>query len=410
MRSRPLPATPLAARAVKLFARALALGVATLAFAFAAPGCRRAPSGPMTDERFAKLTASFQEELDDLRKKAAFPGAVAAIEWSDGRTAVVATGLADREAGTPMPKDARLLAGSVGKSFVGAVALGLVKDGKLALDGKIETWLGAEPWFSKLPNAHAVTLRMLLTHSSGLPDHIYEPEFAAAIKAARDSPAYTPDWYVTPVEAVGMVLGKPPKFEAGKGFSYSDTNYILAGLVIEKAAGRPYYDELRAQFLEPLGLAATAPANTRTIPGLVPGYVKKDNPLGLAPKTLEGGSLVFSPASEWCGGGLASNPADLVKWAKALYEGKAMSAPYLDDLLTSVEWTGVPGARYGLGVIIRESPLGTHYGHSGWFPGYVTRVLYFPKEKVAVALQINTDDGQDVTAHALALARVVLKG
>jgi D-alanyl-D-alanine carboxypeptidase len=364
----------------------------------------------MTDERFAKLTASFQEELDDLRKKAAFPGAVAAIEWSDGRTAVVATGLADREAGTPMPKDARLLAGSVGKSFVGAVALGLVNDGKLALDGKIETWLGAEPWFAKLPNAHGVTLRMLLTHSSGLPDHIYEPEFAAAIEAARKSPSYTPDWFVKPVEAVGMILGKPPKFEAGTGFAYSDTNYILAGLVIEKAAGRSYYDELRARFLEPLGLAATVPADTRTIPGLVPGYVKKDNALGLPPKTMEGGTLVFSPAAEWCGGGLASNPADLVKWAKALYEGKAMTEPYLDDLLTSVEWTGVPGTRYGLGVIVRESPLGTHYGHSGWFPGYVTRVLYFPKERVAVALQINTDDGQDVTAHALALAKIVLKG
>ena len=224
------------------------------------PGCRRAPSGPMTDERFAKLTASFQEELDDLRKRSAFPGAVAAIEWSDGRTAIVATGLADREAGTPMPKDARLLAGSVGKSFVGAVALGLVKDGKLALDGKIETWLGAEPWFEKLPNAHGVTLRMLLTHSSGLPDHIYEPEFAAAIKAARE---------LSGVHA-GLVRqtrggGRDDPRQAaevrgaGKGFAYSDTNYILAGLVIEKAAGRPYYDELHARFLAPLGLAATVP-------------------------------------------------------------------------------------------------------------------------------------------------------
>jgi D-alanyl-D-alanine carboxypeptidase len=408
MRSRPQPATKLAARAATLLDRTLALGLVALAVAM--PGCHRAPSDPMTDERFAKLTASFQEDLDDLRKKAGFPGAVAALEWSDGRTAVVATGVADRESGVAMPKDARLLAGSVGKSFVGAVALGLAKEEKLTLDAKIETWFGTEPWFEKLPNARDVTLRMLLTHSSGLPDHIYEPEFVAAIKAARSSPTYTPDWFVTPAEAVGMIVGKPARFEAGKGFAYSDTNYILAGLVIEKVAGRPYYDELRARFLEPLGLTATVPADTRTIPGLVPGYVKKDNPLGLAPKTMDGGSLVFSPASEWCGGGLASNPADLVKWAKVLYEGKAMTTPYLEDLLTSVEWTGVPGARYGLGVIVRESPLGTHYGHSGWFPGYVTRVLYFPKEKVAVALQINTDDGQDVTAHALALAKVVLKG
>ncbi len=407
MRPRPSPETP-APRAATLFSRA-AVPALLAWLALAAAACAR-PSGPMTDERFAKLTVAFQKQLDALREKAAFPGAVAAIEWSDGRTAVVATGLADREAGTPMPKGARLLAGSVGKSFVGAVALGLARDGRLELDGKIAAWLGEEPWFERLPNAHEITLRMLLTHSSGLPDHIYEPEFAAVVEAARASPAYTPDWHVGPVEAVGMILGKTPKFEAGKGFAYSDTNYILAGLVIEKAAGRPYYEELRSRFLEPLGLLATVPSDTRTIPGLVPGYVRKDNPLGLPAKTMEGGALVFSPASEWCGGGLASNPADLARWSRLLYEEKAMPAPYLEDLLSSVEWTGVPGTRYGLGVIVRESRLGTHYGHSGWFPGYVTRTLYFPREKVALALQINTDDGQDVTAHALALAKVVLRG
>lgn len=353
------------------------------------------------------LTARFQRALDRLREKAGFPGATAAFVVADGRSAVIATGLEDKEAGTSMSAGARMPAGSVGKTFVAAVAMGLAREGRLELDGRIERWLGDRAWFARLPNGHEITLRHLLTHSAGLEDHYKTEAFAKLLAAGRVTG--DPDWHVTPEQAVACVLDKKPLFAAGKGFSYTDTGYILVGLIIEKASGSTYYAEVQRRFLDPLELKATGPSNRRFITSLAPGYLAPANPMGLPIKTVKDEALVFSPASEWTGGGLCSNPGDLVRWAKALYEGKAMRGDYLTELLTGVPWTGVPETTYGLGVIIRNSPLGTHYGHSGWFPGYVTRVMYFPKQRVAVAIQVDTDVAQDVTAHALSLAKAVLQ-
>ncbi len=394
--------TPLALRVARL--------VVPLAALLALPaGCGGdgAARGPLPAD-LPGLTARFQARLDGLRSQAGFPGATAAFVLADGRAAVVATGVADREANTPMPLDARMPAGSVGKSFVGATALALAKEGRLDLDARVETWLGTEPWFARLPNGRDMTLRQLLTHSSGLPDHIKDPGLVEAMAALRAGSTAGADWYLAPDQAIGIVLDKPPLFAAGQGFSYTDTGYILVGLVIEKVTGGSAYDEIRRRFLGPLRLELTLPSDRRAIPGLVAGYVAKDNPLGLPEKVAEDGVMAFNPASEYTGGGLASNPRDLAHWAKELYEGRAFAGPYVDDLLVSVEYAGVPGTRYGLGVILRESPLGRHYGHSGWFPGYVTRMVYFPDRRVAVAVQVNTDVKQDVTAHALALAESIL--
>jgi D-alanyl-D-alanine carboxypeptidase len=368
----------------------------------ALPACRPAPWTPAA----GPLKERFQATLDHLRAEKGFPGAVAAYTLPDGTVETFATGFADQEAGTPMPRDARLLAGSIGKTFAAAVALELVKEGKLALDGKIERWLGDRPWFERLPNAHDITLRHLLTHSSGLSDHYQDPDIKAVFAAGRVTG--DPDWHITPDQAVEIIANNPPLFSPGKGFAYTDTGYILVGLIIEKVAGARYYDELQRRFLAPLKLAMIAPANHRDLAGLVPGYVGKSNPMGLPAKTVERGAMVFSPASEWTGGGLVSNPADLVRWARELYEGRAMPYHYLDELLTSVPWGDAKDVRYGLGVIVSDTPQGTRYGHSGWFPGYVADVRYYPAQRVAVAIQVNTDNEKATGAWVTALAGVVL--
>jgi D-alanyl-D-alanine carboxypeptidase len=376
--------------------------VLLLACGLAAMSCRpkawEAPPGSLHDR--------FQATLDHLVVEHAFPGAVAAYVLPDGTVETFASGLADREAGTPMARDSRLPAGSIGKTFVAAVALELVKEGKLELDGKVESWLGDRPWFARLPNAHEITLRHLLTHSSGLSDHYQDPDLAPVIAAGRATG--DPDWHITPNQAVEVIANNPPLFAAGKGFSYTDTGYILVGLIIEKVTGATYYDELQRRFLTPLKLALTAPADRRDLAGLVPGYIGKDNPMGLPRKTVEHGVMVFSPASEWTGGGLVSNPGDLVRWAKELYEGRAMPYHYLDELLTSVPWGDAKALRYGLGVMISQTPLGTRWGHSGWFPGYVADVRYYPAARVAVAIQVNTDSDKATGVLLTALAGPVL--
>ena len=161
-------------------------------------------------------------------------------------------------------------------------------------------------------------------------------------------------------------------------------------------SGRSYYEEVAERFLAPLSLALTSASDRRDLPGLAAGYMNEDNQFHLPVKTLrENGSMAWNPAVEWTGGGLVSNSLDLVVWAKALFEGKAMDGPYLDDLLRGEPISSdAPNVRFGAGVAIRdEGPIGAWYSHSGWIPGYVSSMRYYPDYRAAIAFQINTDIG-----------------
>jgi D-alanyl-D-alanine carboxypeptidase len=186
------------------------------------------------------LLRKLQTHLDEARTTAKFPGAEVGFAWIDSEardtqlrvySGSVASGKSDLELGTPLKNTDRLLAGSIGKTFVATVALMLAEQGKLKLDEKISTWLGNESWFSRLPNSKDITVRMLLNHSSGIPNHVELPEFERATykSASRD---------VDYAELIGYVLNKKPLFPAGQGHYYADTNYILAGMIVEKVAGK----------------------------------------------------------------------------------------------------------------------------------------------------------------------------
>ncbi|KPK01149.1 MAG: hypothetical protein AMS20_14185 [Gemmatimonas sp. SG8_28] len=107
---------------------------------------------------------------------------------------------------------------------------------------------------------------------------------------------------------------------------------------------------------------------------------------------LVDGVFAFNPQFEWTGGGIASTAEDLARWGKALYEGRAFDATLLPVMLDGVPARLGPNTRYGLGVIIRATPLGESWGHSGFFPGYLTELAYFPEHRVAVAVQVNSSD------------------
>jgi D-alanyl-D-alanine carboxypeptidase len=106
------------------------------------------------------------------------------------------------------------------------------------------------------------------------------------------------------------------------------------------------------------------------------------------------GQLAINPQFEWTGGGIASTSEDLARWGKLLYEGKAFNPVLLPEMLNGVPARLGPGTKYGLGVIIRPTQLGIAYGHSGFFPGYLTEMFYFPEYKFALAVQVNTSVGQ----------------
>lgn len=321
--------------------------------------------------------------LETFRNESGFPGAIAGVYYAGGNSFAVAAGYSDRETKTPMKETDLMHGGSVGKTLFAALALQLVAEGRLSLDDKISKYLGNEPWFAELPNASFITVRMLLNHTSGLSG--YGEKFMQAL-------VESPGKERSPLDAVKSISGSKPVNAAGAAFSYSDVNYQVLAFVAEQVTGRRAYDEIRRRILKPLRLTRIVAADRPKISGLIPGYAGVKNPFG-GDKILVDGALTFDPRFEWGGGGFVTNPRDLARWIADFCEGRAFSRKLLPDILTTVDAPDLgKGSRSGLGVEVEPTPLGDAYGHGGYFPGYFTQVRWYPKERIAVALQINTSD------------------
>ncbi len=336
---------------------------------------------------FERLQAEAQAQADHYLAGGQAPGVTAGIVLPDGRSFAVAAGVSNRATGAPMKTTDRLMQGSVGKTYVAAVALQLVTEGRLNLDDRIEKHLGEESWFPRLPNGKDITVRMLMNHTSGLVRYEFKEQFTKDLTAA-------PDKVWNPEELVAYILDSPAPFPAGRDWEYSDTNYIVLGMILEKVTGDKYHRLVRQRVLIPNGLMDTIPVEGRVVAWLVPGYAGPANPFGKTDEMIRGGKFVINPQFEWTGGGMASTSEDLAKWAKLLYEGKAFDPSLMPEFLDGVPAKLGPNTRYGLGVIIRETHLGTSYGHSGFFPGYLTEMMYFPRYGIAVAAQVNTSETQ----------------
>jgi D-alanyl-D-alanine carboxypeptidase len=380
----------------RLAVPALAASLFVTLVVTASASFRVQPAAPLRD----RLQAAFAE----LHRAGSFPGGTAGVALADGTSFAIAVGVSDRETKAPMKPSDRLLLGSVGKTYVSAVALQLVREGKLGLDDPIARHLGNETWFPKLPNAAAMTVRQLMNHTSGLVRYELNPKFTADLTA-------NPDRIWTVEDRLSYLFGSTPPFAPGGGWEYSDTNYIVLGAIIERVGGASYYEQLGRRILRPLSLNDTVPADSRRVPGLVQGYAGENNPFGGRDAMIENGRLVISPQFEWTGGGLAVTAGDLARWAKLLYEGKVVDASLMDDLLDGVPARLGPETRYGLGVIIRPTARGVTYGHSGFMPGYQTDVMYFPSLGAAIAVQVNSSaakaTGRPLRAFLTEFAQVI---
>ena len=336
------------------------------------------------------LPSALQLKLDQWHKGGTFPGATLGVVLANGESFGLAVGFSDRDSKTPMKPNDRMLAGSVGKTFAAATALQLVKEGKISLDDRIQKYLGSEPWFARLPNAKDITVRQLMNHTSGLVRYEFKDQFTKDLTA-------NPDKIWKPEELVAYLLDEKAPFEAGKGWDYSDTNYIVLGMIIEKVTGKRFYDEANRRLLKPLKLTDTIPQDGPRLKGLVQGYAGPNNPFGGKDAMIVDGKFAINPQFEWTGGGYVSTSQDLARWARMIFEGRAFSGDLLPQVLD-----GVPApmlgreSKYGLCVIIRQTAAGVSYGHSGFFPGYMTDMMYFPEQKVAVAVQVNTSVGRSL--------------
>lgn len=344
---------------------------------------------PIAGQAPAALPQKLQAQLNEWHKNGKFAGATIGVCQADGKCFGLAVGFSDLETKTPMKPTDIMAAGSVGKTFAAAVALQLVKEGRINLDDRVEKYLGKEAWFARLPNAREITVRQLMNHTSGLVRYEFKDQFTKDLTA-------NPDKVWRPEELVAYLLDEKAPFEAGKDWDYSDTNYIVLGMIIERVTGKKFYDEAARRILKPLKFERTYPQDRREIKGLIPGYAGAQNPFGGKDKVLENGKFIINPQFEWTGGGFVSNAEELARWAKLMYEGKAFDAALLPEMLNGVPAKLGRETKYGLGVIIRPTRTGLTYGHSGFFPGYMTDMMYFPEHKLAVAVQVNSSVPQNL--------------
>ena len=331
------------------------------------------------------LEAAIQAKTIEVCNEAKFPGMTVAIAMPDGRILTAAAGWSDQTRRVPLSASSRMLAGSVGKTFVAAAVLQAVDDGVLDLDSPIERWVGREPWFSRIPNASQLTLRLLLSHRSGIPEPFDNDAFVKAVTADLDK-----TW--EPRELLPFVFDKAPESPAGTKYSYTDMNFVIAGIVFEHAVGRPLFAEIERRILEPLHLDETVPSERRDLRDVVPGLLDRENPFYPAcagGESMRDGRLAYNASAEYAGGGLISTSRDLARFAKALFEGRLFSQARLAEMLDAKPSEG--DDEYGLGVIVSRSGAGPVYAHDGWTPGYLTQMVYFPDFGLAAAMQIDSD-------------------
>ncbi|MFI6603211.1 serine hydrolase domain-containing protein [Nonomuraea sp. NPDC050536] len=279
----------------------------------------------------------------------------------------------------PAPMNGRYRIGSPTKTFTATVLLQLVEEGKLQLTDTVEQWLPG------LLTKEDVTVKNLLQHTSGIPDYT---------KNMFDE--YGPkDRYRTwtPKELVARVAKLPPEFAPGARFSYSNTNYIVLGMLIERVTGRPYETEVRERIVRPLGLRHTSlPGASPQIPGPhAHNYLPTKS--GMLDVTR------FNPTIAYAAGEIISTTQDMNQFYRALFQGKLLPQAQVKQMQES-------GKQYGYGLEVAPLPCGTMYGHGGGGPGFRTVSFSTPDASRQLALSIAMRDGdaQEATMKLLTSA------
>jgi D-alanyl-D-alanine carboxypeptidase len=331
------------------------------------------------DARAATKSAragQLQRSLDRLVAAGA-PGAVALVR-EHGHTTRLAAGYANTRTRTRMRPSYRFRVGSVTKTFVATVILQLAGEGKLALDDSVERWLPGE-----VPNGAAITVRQLLTMTSGVFDYLDDGDDTVLRREIAD-----PSVRWTPRDLVAIATAHAPRFAPGTSWSYSNTGYILLGQIAEQAAHRPIADSLRERIFVPAGLHATSFEAAPRIAGPhAHGYDRL------------GGTTIHDVSNldqtwAWTAGAIVSNADDLARFYRALLQGHLLRP----DLLATMETTvpmggGAPrGYAYGTGISTLPMPCGLAWGHDGSTPGYLTSALNSRDANRQVILLLNAGE------------------
>lgn len=375
---RPLPALSLLAL---LSAGALAAACSSDPAASPAPSpAPTADAGPAADAGPTRPAACVEQDeamqatLDGARTS---PNAMLAVRNDACGTTVYVSGDPASAATTSLWR-----VGSVTKTYVSAVILTLVRDKKVALEDPLSKWVPG------VPKTDGVTVKMLMNHTSGIFNYTETREFAADPKKK---------W--TPRAIVDLATANDPYFAPGKSFHYSNTNYVLLGMIAEAAGGAKISALIRARALEPAGLKETFLDGEETLVGtLATGFSKTGKDV----------TLKNDMSGPWAAGAMAASGKDLCDWVATLYgERKVLGDAEIELLAKDAVVLGLTQEKYGLGVqLTNGGKAGPGWGHGGAIDGFYTSATWYPDKRTAVCAVVN-QDGADPDAVAAAAVKAL---
>ncbi|MFE0374304.1 serine hydrolase domain-containing protein [Streptomyces inhibens] len=362
-------------------AAAVAIGVMTL-------GALAPPAAFASDSAASAAAAArpdaVQQALNTLVRDDGMPAALASVQDRDGRIRTYTAGVGDLTTGSKVPRDGQVRIGSNTKAFTAVVVLQLVGEGKIGLDATVDTYLPGLVR-GKGIDGRRITVRQLLQHTSGLPEygiHVDDDEIR--------------NRYFEPRELLDIALRYKADAAPGAKWGYSNTNYVLAGLIVQKVTGRPLAEEMDRRIIKRIGLRHTY----FPTPGEM--TIREPHPQGYHRNPEDGPLRNFTemdPSVGWAAGQLISTNSDLNRFFTALLAGRLLPAAQLAEMRTTVP-AGTSGLRYGLGLTSRPlSCGGVYWGHGGDIAGYETRGGVTDDGRAANVAVTNIPTDEAATQH-----------
>jgi D-alanyl-D-alanine carboxypeptidase len=329
----------------------------------------------------ARIEAAVMENMQRFGGREPVPGVVVGI-WAPGRgTYVREFGVSDLQSKAPIRIRDRFRIGSNTKTFVVSTLLQLADEGRVDLDDPVSRFdLGVS-----IPNADAITLRMLCNMTSGLFEAYNAPELPDMV----DSPST----HLDTRELVALAAKYPPLFAPGTDWNYCNTNYLILDLVISSVAGRGTAREIQDRFIRPFGLAATSyPLDDPGMPKpFTRGYALDED------GAWEDATVSFPPTLLGAAGVMIADMTDLKRWVKVYATGAEVSAQSQQERLRGVRMTR-DDATFGLGIVMTNG----WRGYTGGLPGYHTSAYYLPEQDATMIVLVNSFTGMaNVMIHDL---------
>lgn len=326
------------------------------------------------------------------------PGIAIAVSRG-GRTVLSrGYGIANIEDGVPVTPDTVFQLASVTKQFTAAAILSLVQEGQIGLDDPLSRYV------REMPKARRITMRQLLVQTAGVHNFTDDAE-GLRTKSVDRSPAEMLDWIAH--------LRPTLMFRPGSRWAYSNSNYVLLGLVIERVTGQRLQEAFAQRLFDPAGLEHTAldlPADL--VPRRARGYRR-------APEAPSGQIVAdwVSPTMTWAAGGLRTTTGDMLRWSEALFAGKVVDPASL-ALMTQPgrlsdgrtvkhgmpdDWRRNLDSEYGMGLVLSQTPHGARFWHEGGIDGFKSWLAHYPDKNVTIAMLANTES-VDLDAAAIEAA------